>query len=113
MPEIPSVRQATAKHAGLYANKQTPDPREAAEAKTRIEVSKLDSRIRAAHRASAAPDDVHTAHLVGLLLMWGGSDEHSVARVTRSIREALSVTPNLTDADRQAIARMVLASGDE
>ena len=109
MPDDNSVRRATAKLAGLYANGQTPDPVQEAEARTGLQVAKLDREIRAAHRKSIAPDAVDTAHLVGLLLMWGHPDgDESFARAKRSVYEVLSVTTSLTDADRMSIAKMIL-----
>ena len=107
------VRIAAAQLAGLSANGRVPESGEVAKALTRLKVARIDREIRQAQASAPAPDPVEAAHLVGLLLSWGGNDQQSIATLTRCIREALYVTSDLTPDDRVAIAQMVLASGDD
>ena len=108
------VRVAAAQLAGLSANGRVPEPGEVAKALTRLKVARIDREIRQAQASAPAPDPAEAAHLVGLLLSWGGNDQQSVATLTRCIREALYVTSDhLTPDDLATIAQMVLASGDD
>lgn len=111
---VGTVRQESARLAGLHANGATPTPDAEAAARSRLQVARIDREIRSAHTKSVAPDAVDMAHLVGLLLMWGSSDDpRAVERTERCIREALYVTPSATVADRARIAQMILGGGDD
>lgn len=110
---IGSVRQESARLAGLHANGATPAADAEADARSRLQVARIDREIREAHSKSVAPEPAALAHLVGLLLRWGSVDDpRAVERASSCVREALDVTTAVTDADRMAIAQMILAGGE-
>jgi hypothetical protein len=79
-----------------------------------LAAARIDKEIRAAMRDMANHIEGHShldpsyaAHLVGLILSYGSTDEQSVERCARAIREALYVTdPSMND--RVALAQLVL-----
>ena len=110
MPEISEVRSATARLAGLYSYGNTPSPETESAARRGLQVAKLDRAIRDAAVAAPPLDPVQTAHLVGLLLSWGGSDDGAVERLERTVLEAFDVVPGATAEDRKRITAHILAS---
>lgn len=105
------VLRARSALARLHTYGKTPDPAEEADARRSLAVAKLDREIRRVQATAPAPDAVDTAHLVGLLLMWGASTDTRAEVLRRVVREAVWCTPTITDEDRAAIARDVLDGG--
>ena len=104
-----AVRQATARIGGLSTWGRVPTEDERNTALSALAVARIDREIRQQMAKAPAPDPVETAHLVGLLLMWGGSrDGQAVERLERAVREAFYCTPNVTDADREHIAGQIV-----
>lgn len=107
-----AVRKASARVGGLSTWGRTPDPDEAADARRRLAVARIDREIREQTRKAPSPDPAEIGYFVGLLLMWGGSrDGQAVERLERSVREALYVTPTATTEDRERIARSITEGG--
>lgn len=108
-----AVRKATSRIGGLSTWGRTPDPDERADALRRLAVARIDREVRQqTERGAPSPDPQEIAHLVGLLLMWGGStDAQAVERLERAVREAFYVTPTATAEDCKRIARMITDGG--
>lgn len=97
--------------ANLHTHGKTPDPAEEADARRRLAVAKLDREIRRVQGTSPALDAIDTAHLVGLLLLWGESPDTRAEVLRRVVREAVYCTPGVTDEDRAELARDILNGG--
>lgn len=107
-----AVRKATARVGGLHTWGRTPDPDEAADARRRLAVARIDREIREQTRRAPSPSPTEIGYLVGLLLMWGSSgDGQAVERLERAVREAFYVTPTATVEDRERIARTITEGG--
>lgn len=107
-----NVRRESARLGGLSSYGRTPDPAEEADARRRLAVARIDREIRQQTRVSPSPDPAQIGHLVGLLLMWGGSrDGQAVERLERAVREAFYCTPTATAEDRVRIASQIAQQG--
>lgn len=105
------VRRESVRIAGLFANGRTPTEGELADAKRRLAYAKVDREIRRC-ATDPAPDAVDLGHLVGSLLMWGGSPDDAATRLKRVVNAAVYVTAyHLTDDDRAELTQIVAGDG--
>lgn len=107
--QLPTPGAAATRVGRMFRHGNVPDVDEVSEARMTLAAARIDKEIRAAMAGSPIPlSPAYVGHLVGLLMMRGGTDEVAVERCARAIREALYVTDALTDEDRATLAQMVL-----